>query len=378
MCIRDSPDALPPLSLPPIKDTGEVARHSLDVEILPGVQSAGGRLILSGNRGYRIQREVNADPTGSGSARFGNLEENGAYSLTLFQGSDQQTVFEGLPFPILAEPGSLHHFIPAGEHSRLFLLDHRLRGERPLLRIGLEAPQFGIFADGTGNNAHNDMAHETQAPTNVAKLFDLYPRIEKGLINRYYIPGIGTRTGEETNFSDLFDQATARSFGERVGRAIEEMRRFFEDFPLAPFGYVDLFGFSRGSAMARALVNAIHRLNATAPEYWGGLQVVVRFVGLFDTVGSVGMAGDNRNDNRIARAGMPGPIILDLHPDAARSVYHLTGQDERRANFPLSSIRGADGSLPAHLVEETMPRAMALSVPLKVGVSINKNWGEMK
>ena len=342
----------------PITDVGPVARHSLDVEILPGVHPTQGRLIFSGSGNYRVQRSVSTD---SPDALFGHLEEDGAYSLTASWERNNKAVFEGVPFDVLAQPGALREqLMPIlDEEARLYILDHRLRGERPLLRAGWEAPQFGIFADGTGNNAHNDMADETKAPTNVAKLFELYPRIADGLVDRYYIDGIGTRTGQEASFSDLLDQGIAHSFGERVGRAISRMRRFFEDFPLAPFGYIDLFGFSRGSAMARALVNAIHHLSATDPGTWGGLRVVVRFVGLFDTVGSVGRAGNNSNDNRFARAGMPGPIILDLHPDAARAVFHLTAKDERRRNFPLSSIRGADGSLPAHFTEEAMPGAHA-------------------
>ncbi|MGE4578102.1 MAG: DUF2235 domain-containing protein [Desulfuromonadales bacterium] len=351
----------PPVSFAPITDTGAVARHSLDVEILPGVQAAEGRLILSGSQNYHIQRAVSAATAGIQSTRFGNLAEKGSYTLKAAWGANKKTLFESVPFDILVAPGTLRGLLSpdVDEGARLYLLDHRLRGERPLLRAGWEAPQFGIFADGTGNNGHNDMASETKAPTNVTKLHDLYPHIDGGLVNRYYLDGIGTRTGEEDGFFNLLDQGIAYSFGKLVRDAIERMRIFFQRLPLATFGYVDLFGFSRGSAIARALVNCIHHLNDTDPAYWGGLRVVVRFVGIFDTVGSVGLPGNNINDNPISNAGMPCPINLDLHPQAARAVYHLTAQDEQRRNFPLSSLRSADGSLPTHFVEEAMPGAHA-------------------
>ncbi|RFA29413.1 hypothetical protein CAI21_10155 [Alkalilimnicola ehrlichii] len=345
------------VTIPVGRDTGEVAKHSLDIELVPGVNTDERRLVLDGPGGYHIQRTTRGPEEGAHeSVRFGKLKEGDAYTLTAVHRAERRAVFEHIPFAILAEPGKLHeHLDTPDDDALLHILDHQKRGDRPILRASLEAPQFGLFADGTDNNRSRDREHETKRPTNVAKLYELYPEIIGGAVRRRYVEGVGTRNGEERNFSDLLDLGIAHRFGRRIAEAIAQIQTFFRRFPSAAFGYLDLFGFSRGAALIRALVNAIHHINGTDPGYWGGPVVVIRFVGLFDTVGSVGRPGNNRNDNPVANFGFPGPVILDLHPKAAQAVYHLTARDEVRKNFPLSSIKPADGSLPAHFVEDVMP-----------------------
>ncbi|RFA27250.1 hypothetical protein CAI21_14470, partial [Alkalilimnicola ehrlichii] len=347
---RRSPSAATPddnvVTLPVGRDTGEVAKHSLDIELVPGVNTDARRLVLDGP-GYRIQRDTQGPAAGAHeSVRFGKLEAGNSYTLTAVHRAERRAVFEHVPFAVLAEPGKLHeHLDTLDDDALLHLLDHHKRGDRPILRASLEAPQFGVFSDGTDNNRFRDREHETKRPTNVAKLYELYPQVDSGAISRFYVPGVGTRESEDRTFFDMLDLGIAHSLGRRIATILQRMQTFYKEFPLAKYGYLDLFGFSRGAALIRALVNVVHRINRTQPDYWGGLTVVIRFVGLFDTVGSVGRPGNNRNNNILSRIGFPGPVILDLNPHAAQTVYHLTARDEVRENFPLSSIKAADGSL---------------------------------
>jgi hypothetical protein len=99
---------------------------------------------------------------------------------------------------------------------------------------------------------------------------------------------------------------TAVSFGQRVQEALKETRKFFKDFSLAPEGLIDVFGFSRGAAAARAFVNQLHRIGRLSPGAFGGIALRVRFIGLFDTVGSIGLPGAHHED--CSRGHHPRPL----------------------------------------------------------------------
>lgn len=147
----------------------------------------------------------------------------------------------------------------------------------------------------------------------------------------------------------------AYSFGDKVRRALNDAKEFFQDYPNAPIGILDIFGFSRGAATARHFVNEVHRLNKQDPKHFGGPQLQVRFLGLFDTVGSIGVPGDNSQKLYNGES-----FMLDINPNAAQYVYHLTAGHEKRAYFPLSSILTAAGQVPApHFEEVEMPGAHA-------------------
>jgi T6SS, Phospholipase effector Tle1-like, catalytic domain len=103
----------------------------------------------------------------------------------------------------------------------------------------------------------------------------------------------------------------------------------------------DLFGFSRGAALARHFVNLIHAW----PEIWPPVaKANIEFVGLFDTVGSFYVPGNSENFD----------FNLHLHSQSANHVVHLTAFHEIRKNFPLTSIRSAQG-LPVNFTEKAMP-----------------------
>ncbi|WP_169307500.1 T6SS phospholipase effector Tle1-like catalytic domain-containing protein [Chitiniphilus eburneus] len=106
---------------------------------------------------------------------------------------------------------------------------------------------------------------------------------------------------------------------------------------------VSIFGFSRGAAKARVFLNWLLQ------AYGGGLAGIplkVDFVGVFDTVASVGLA------NWAPALGMDGhyswaTIANMAIPDGIRCA-HLVAAHEVRGSFPLDSIGG--GSLRKEIV----------------------------
>jgi hypothetical protein len=328
------------------------------------------RLLGTGLAGYRftLASDTGRSDSLSGSEDelcFEALKTSDGYSLSVEAGAQRQHLFGR----------SVHSQLSAAEGDRLFkdaqasredapllyLLRREVKDDAVILTVATQPPRFGVFFDGTGNNLHNDNARQddAKAPTNVAKLYELYPDDQNGVVHRWYVEGIGTRASEA---DDHWDMGTAMSFGERVGEALESTKRFFDRFPLASEGLLDVFGFSRGAAAARAFVNQLHRIGRRSPTSFGGIPLRVSFVGLFDTVGSIGLPGDADNHNRWAGQGLDSEIALDLHPQAAEAVYHLTAADEERANFPLSSLRGGPNAplaLPEHFIEEALPGAHA-------------------
>lgn len=250
-----------------------------------------------------------------------------------------------------------------------------------------EIPQvvIGIFFDGTGNNKENDRDSTSRAMTNIAKLSDLY----KDDLNKYtyklYIEGIGTVTKGDDSILGL-GFAIGPTGGEtRLHEARSRLRtEILEQLP-ANVGEIvfDVFGFSRGAAQARHFVNMINyglpdlsenketvslwdvKLNpnllmAREPysQHLGGregstrrvvdlyprstIKTRVRFVGLYDSVGSFYWPG---NDDE-------GDFNLNLKAESAQYVYHLTAGQEVREKFPLTSVKNGP-SAPAHFVELT-------------------------
>ncbi|MGB2852991.1 MAG: DNA polymerase, partial [Dehalococcoidia bacterium] len=66
-------------------------------------------------------------------------------------------------------------------------------------------------------------------------------------------------------------------------------------------------------------------------------------------------------------------IQREMDKRGLKSRMILQVHDELVFEVPRDELEEMKG-----LVEEIMPRAMALSVPLKVETSVSKNWGEMK
>ncbi|EWH01376.1 T6SS phospholipase effector Tle1-like catalytic domain-containing protein [Halomonas sp. BC04] len=238
------------------------------------------------------------------------------------------------------------------------------------------ALQIGVFFDGTGNNMANDRRLTDRDITNVVKLHDLYRYdSDDGDYHRVYIHGVGTTTGRESedgftaseNLAGLGTGVGPEGGHARIELALQLLRQVLEDNPDATVTF-DVFGFSRGAALARHFVNLIHRWPETLlvpdfrlirPGYQPPFRRIpafpdiplssrqVRFVGLFDTVGSFYWPGTARN------------LDFDLYmaPGSAQRVVQLTAHHEIRRNFPLSSIADAQGNHPGNFLEIALPGA---------------------
>ena len=150
--------------------------------------------------------------------------------------------------------------------------------------------------DGTWNLDKPGSEHDT----NVIWFHDAYTG------PKHYFKGIGTRFGE---FGKILGGVTGAGGRDRVRDAVDA----FHDNRQAGDRVVDVVGFSRGSALALEFVNKV------CDEHGD-----VRFLGLWDTVPSFGVAA------------IPLNIGWDLDlPDPVAKCFHAMALDERRIDFKL-------------------------------------------
>ncbi len=238
---------------------------------------------------------------------------------------------------------------------------------------------LSFFFDGTGNNREADVAADEHS--NVARLFLAHEEDDPARgIFRIYIPGIGTLFKE---IGDPGGEMTGLGFGGRGEARLQWAMKQLEKHANSPAGkgrniHVALFGFSRGATLARAFA---HRIAARCQKRdWvyrfmpGGQPIDVYFMGLFDTVASVGMAMSANNGGALgvlsARMAMaaryqftspsspwyiaggeepgadPSPGRLDGHSTWAKELrihpiveqcVHMVAAHEIRNSFPLDS-----------------------------------------
>jgi hypothetical protein len=174
---------------------------------------------------------------------------------------------------------------------------------------------LSFFFDGTGNNLDADVG--TMQHSNVARLFQSRLRDDKTIGRQsFYIPGLGTY------FKDIDDVGhTPRGLGmghlgqKRLDWAFEKFDEVLEAAEARAQNptnkilgiKVSVFGFSRGATAARAFVRDLAlRCNQTAGECRlkaGHYPIEVMFLGLFDTVASVGMPMSANNTPGATTAG---------------------------------------------------------------------------
>ncbi|CAM3385875.1 hypothetical protein BZK31_12965 [Pseudomonas floridensis] len=258
-----------------------------------------------------------------------------------------------------------------------------------LLQVTVRA---GIFFDGTGNNRLNSrVGADCQALmevngdrhirecagrhadpgssysndlTNIARLVELY-RDQRVAVNDgcglrvywpVYVSGAGTTSGGRDSLWP------GQSFGRgltgvvaKVERAVRKLDACFRTFAQDNPGCVikaielDVFGFSRGAASARHFVNEVlkqsggllgpvlasRKVPVSDGFSWKADNVLIKVIGLFDTVAAIGSFKDlgNVSDSVNRR------VNLYLPPGCAQQVLHLVARDELRRNFALNSIR---------------------------------------
>ncbi|MCA0393528.1 MAG: DUF2235 domain-containing protein [Proteobacteria bacterium] len=235
---------------------------------------------------------------------------------------------------------------------------------------------FSIFFDGTRNHLREDEPDGSHS--NVARLFKAAHEEQSNGIYRLYVQGVGTPFPEIGEREPHPDGAKAGTMGaERIRYAFlyiaNEVSRklsrrlIVPDTPRHIAAAVkddsqldnwkrqltfmlsgsenpkvdeivfDVFGFSRGAAAARSFVNQLKHHFCQAADLYCGVPMRIRFMGLFDTVASVGYADS-----------FPGPVnghqdwgdesLLTI-PDDVEHCVHLVAAHEARNSFPVDLTR---------------------------------------
>ena len=217
--------------------------------------------------------------------------------------------------------------------------------------------EVGVFFDGTLNNRFNvalrnrsDGSYQN-ALSNPALLWAQYKNGKDydvknscgGVARAFrsiYVEGPGSLQGEKDDSLGYISGTGRRSGVEsRVLQGFERMLREIGGIggpPVIKKVILDVFGFSRGAAAARYFVNCVRArrirydpvgpgdYTRTLPE---GLEVEIRFLGIFDTVAAIGNAANDDND----------PVNVHLKTaQVTGRIYHLVADDEYRVNFRLN------------------------------------------
>ncbi|MBT0963130.1 T6SS phospholipase effector Tle1-like catalytic domain-containing protein [Denitromonas iodatirespirans] len=270
----------------------------------------------------------------------------------------------------------------------------------------------GMFFDGTNNNKRRDQElipdPNARSHSNVVVLHDAFRDERKEGYYAYYVPGVGTafpEIGEITESSSgksmatggearlywamiqLYNAVNWAIYGRNLIAAGEakasirnpdilkngwtvfsgKRRAFFQQTerrlrqsiahqkPEITLINVSVFGFSRGAAQARAWVNWV--LECCKSEGGGytfcGIPIRFQFMGLFDTVASVGLADSSPIGGDGLMDWADGTMAIS--PAIERCVHYVAAHEIRKS-FPLSTAR--DGATyPANCVEIVYPGA---------------------
>lgn len=252
---------------------------------------------------------------------------------------------------------------------------------------------IGIFFDGTGNNLIEDYKKPKPSKrkhSNVVKLFNTYPDEHKDGYFKHYIPGVGTlfpEIGDSGPFlggafgwngenriiwaftrllnapqryilnSVLMDDAASATLANDLASVTslastrrKELIKLQEKLasslrgkkPRIELINLSVFGFSRGAAEARAFCNWLFEVCKQVNGGWefAGMPIRLSFLGIFDTVASVGIP--NSFTNSIVEGHQSwADDNMQIHPAVEQCVHFVAGH-EVRAAFPLDSVRVGD------------------------------------
>ncbi|WP_294736533.1 DUF2235 domain-containing protein [uncultured Pseudomonas sp.] len=276
---------------------------------------------------------------------------------------------------------------------------------------------ISLFFDGTNNNEPYDTYKATPPrPTNIARLYHASLEQQETGYFSYYIPGVGTPFPEigEMDFSTfglafanrgedrinwgLLQIADALSFSLNNKKGLDlpvaqaKLKTMATTWPLTALGKSSrrqamaslldplrakvatvqpkvlaiklyVYGFSRGAAEARTFITWLSELfdtpeGAEHPEQaLLGLPLTIEFLGLLDTVASVGSAhaapfADGHMDWADGTQRLPD---VKTFPEWIKVCRHFVAAHEQRLCFPLDSIRYADGLYPPYAREVIYP-----------------------
>ncbi|TXD56847.1 DUF2235 domain-containing protein [Ralstonia sp. TCR112] len=264
----------------------------------------------------------------------------------------------------------------------------------------------GLFFDGTNNNMERDMP--SRSHSNVVVLFNAH-RNDQSEHFRYYMPGVGTAfkeigEPEETDAGKAYaaggearihwgmlqvlNAVCRASIGANAASAdaglltTAQMKRLvttksglatawrlgddkmisiFADLqkqllakikdarPRVTKVHLSVFGFSRGAAEARTCCQWIRKATKMKVGY---AELNMRFLGVFDTVASVGLA-----DSSPVGSGFMDWADGTMDIGDFESVTHFVAAHEIRQSFPLSTARIGGKHYPKNTREYIYPGA---------------------
>jgi len=167
--------------------------------------------------------------------------------------------------------------------------------------------RVGVFFDGTGNSKKPDSSKGKMS--NVAKLSDMYKQGSfKDTLGRetvskmLYTNGVGTYDSDIENAVNWIDRKYDKGGGgggaKRINEMMSQLTVLLDAHPYDksdPSKFtkreIDVFGFSRGAAMARDFVNTFYKKKTIQEDDKYG-DVHFNFIGIYDTVGSFGKPGN--------------------------------------------------------------------------------------
>ncbi|WP_293936376.1 DUF2235 domain-containing protein [Iodobacter sp.] len=262
----------------------------------------------------------------------------------------------------------------------------------------------GVFFDGTNNNDKRDRPEKGHS--NIAKLFSSYKDEKQNGYFRHYIPGVGTPFEEIGELRESSEgKAYAKGGDSRIAWALiqvlNSVRRSFDGNPLLDAAEaksaiketaqlatvwalsnekrqiwfkkqvkklsevisnkkpkiiqlnVSVFGFSRGAAEARAFCHWLLDCCEGNGTLIAGVPVKIQFLGIFDTVASVGLAHSFPLPVQGLMDWADGSMEI---PAQIQRCVHYVAANEIRASFPLSCARNG-ASYPANVLEMVYPGA---------------------
>ena len=224
-----------------------------------------------------------------------------------------------------------------------------------------EAPpplQIGIFFDGTGND---NQKKNKDSLSNVWYLYDMHKgdgkKIKEGKysLRKFYQRGVGSESdGLLSWMVDTAGNAGGYGAAVRFDNAIFYIEKYIKQYAdnvkgqLPSIITLDVFGFSRGAAMARHFVNCIKQnyfdfKDPKINEAYSANNILINFLGIFDTVGSFNIAGDNDDFG----------FSFHIKPSWIESkAVHIYALNEYRWGFDLQAlITQQDTNYPIDIIE---------------------------
>ena len=171
--------------------------------------------------------------------------------------------------------------------------------------------------DGTWNSDEDKVIEQT----NVVRFTELYVGN-----NTEYVTGVGTRFGK-------LGHVLGGLFGTGGHTRIDEMYDELCDNWKQGDHIVDIIGFSRGAALAVHFANKIGKEGVKLAD--GSVEKVrIRFLGVWDIVGSFGLSFDTFINFQDIDLGWD----LDTVHSCADNCYHAMALDERRETFMVKRV----------------------------------------